>query len=328
MTTGRVIDIQINNKGTVVDNEDFDPSGSADKLKNAMDGLGTNEQDILDEIARHTFCQRQEIAEAYKTSYGKDLIDELKDELGGDFEDACIALMTKPRTFDARQLHAAICGVGTDEHDLVEIMCSRTNDQLDEIKEEYQKEYEVSLEEDLVSDTSGYFGRLMVSLCATGREQCDEVNWYEAQEDAQKFFDAGAGQWGTDEIQLNRILCLRSFEQLRAIFEKYQEIAGKEIEEDIESEMSGSMKDGFLALVEVARNKPRYFAKCLRRACEGWGTHDADLIRIIATRSEDDLQEIKEEYQQLYEKSLEEEVESECGGDYKRLLLKVVQGNC
>ena len=41
-----------------------------------------------------------------------------------------------------------------------------------------------------------------------------------------------------------------------------------------------------------------------------------------------DLADIKDEFVNMYEKPLEEWIESECGGDYKRMLLALVQGNC
>lgn len=56
----------------------------------------------------------------------------------------------------------------------------------------------------------------------------------------------------------------------------------------------------------------------------GLGTSDNDLIRIIVSRSEVDLQEVKEAYQRMYETSLSEAVESECGGDYKLMLLNII----
>ncbi len=66
---------------------------------------------------------------------------------------------------------------------------------------------------------------------------------------------AGEGQMGTDEAEINRVLSLRNYMQLRATFDAYADIAGKDIEEAIESETSGSLQDGFLAIGKNTRKK-------------------------------------------------------------------------
>ena len=53
---------------------------------------------------------------------------------------------------------------------------------------------------------------------------------------------------GTDEETFNRILCTRSYGQLRATFDAYRQISGKDIEDSIKSEMSGNLEEGFLSI--------------------------------------------------------------------------------
>lgn len=309
------------------DKDGFDPDKTAEVLKEAMDGFGTNEGDILNVLGNHSNKQRLLTAEAFKVLYGKDLIDELKSELGGDFETLCVALLIDPRQYDARELHDAISGAGTDEKCLIDIMCTRDNDEMKEIKEKYKEEFESELEEDLQADTGGYFRRLMISLCVGGR---DYDNWWcanedKAVEDAQKFLEAGENAWGTEEADMNAILCRTSPAQLCKTIEKYEELTeGKTMEESIRSECSDDLQDGYLAIVESARSMPRYFARRLNDCFSGLGTSDNDLIRIIVSRSEVDMEAIKQAYEEMYEKPLTEAVESECGGDYKRLLLAIL----
>ncbi len=57
---------------------------------------------------------------------------------------------------------------------------------------------------------------------------------------------------------------------------------------------------------------------------KGAGTKDDDLIRLLVTRAEVDLQQIKLEYQRTYGKRLYDVVKSELSGDYEKLFLSLI----
>lgn len=69
----------------------------------------------------------------------QDLVDDIKSELSGDFEKTVLALLMPPSHYLASEVKRAIKGLGTDEAVLVEIICTRTNEQMTELKEAYKK---------------------------------------------------------------------------------------------------------------------------------------------------------------------------------------------
>lgn len=308
---------------TIFPNESFDPEASARELRAAMKGLGTNEEAIIQVIVNHDKRQRLEIESVYKTMFGRNLVDDLKSELGGNFEDAVIALMTPTYVYLARELVKAIKGAGTDESTLIEVLCTRSNEEIELLKEAYKDETGRELEDDIVGDTSGHFRRLLVSQCNAKREDYD-VEQERAEDDAQRIYNGGQGQFGTDESAFYSVLCLRSIRQLRCTFEKYRDIAGCDIEEAITSETSGSLQDGLLAIVKYVRDYQLYYAERLYQSMKGAGTDDSTLIRIVTTRAEDDLKHVAMAFVDTYGQTLVDFIKADCGGDYRRLLIAVI----
>ncbi|KAJ8033469.1 Annexin A13 [Holothuria leucospilota] len=256
---------------------------------------GTDEKAIIKVLTSRTNSQRQEIEHYYKTAYGKDLVTDLKKELSGDFEDLVMVLMEPYSQYDARFLRKAM-------------------EQLAAIKDAYKKE-----------EREGTHGK---------RDESYVVDLNRAKADAQVLYEAGENTFGTDESEFQRILVTRNWMQMRAIFDAYQEvetkhslfeIAGRSIEDSIKREMSGDLEKTFLTIVKYCRNPAKYFAEVLHKAMAGLGTDEDRLTRTIITRSEIDLGDIKRAYEDKYDKSLASAVESEVGGDVKRLLLGLIK---
>uniref|UniRef100_A0A674C948 Annexin n=1 Tax=Salmo trutta TaxID=8032 RepID=A0A674C948_SALTR len=314
-------------RGTVTDAPDFDASADAETLYNAMKGIGSDKEAILDLVTGRSNAQRQEIVQAYKSSYGKDLIDDLKYELTGNFERLIVSLMRPQAYHDAKEIHDAIKGAGTDEKCLIEVLASRNNQQIHDLVEAYTDAYGSDIEEDVTGETSGHFKKMLVVLLQGTRDEPGVVHADLIEEDAQVLLAAGEEQWGTEESIFIMLLGNRSFNHLQMVFDKYQEIAEKSIEDSIKSELSGDFERLMLAVVQCIRSVPMYFAKRLYKSMKGLGTQDNTLIRIMICRSEIDMLDIRECFRMCYEKSLYNMIKEDTSGDYKRTLLALCGGD-
>lgn len=123
---------------TIIPYANFNAEEDGKALRAAMKGFGTDEQAIIDILTARSNAQRQEIAFWFKNSLGRDLIDDLKSELGGKFEDVIVALMVKPDEYLCKQLHKAMAGMGTDERTLIEILCTKTNEEISRLIGTYE----------------------------------------------------------------------------------------------------------------------------------------------------------------------------------------------
>ena len=298
----------------------FNPEFDCSTLRNSMRGLGTDEDTIINLICQRTNSQRQQIKQYYISCYGRDLIQDLKKELSGNFENVVVAMFQTPPEYDAECLHKAMKGIGTDESVLIEIIASRPSFQLEQIKQAYRMKYNKDLVRAIESETSGNLRKLLVSLLLAQRSQNQVPNQQQCMMDAQALYKAGEGRWGTDESTFNQIFSTRSSAEIACINQCYVSIRGKSLEKAIDSEFSGNAKKLFMTLLKVLINPPSYFAERIHDSLKGIGTNDTKLIRNIVSRCEIDMPQIKQCYRSMYGRDLLSDVRGDTSGDYKKIL--------
>ncbi|KAK7504860.1 hypothetical protein BaRGS_00003888, partial [Batillaria attramentaria] len=300
-----------------------DRNADVERLHKAMDGLGTDEDTILDIIISKTNAQRQSLKKKYKEKYKKELADDLKSELSGDFEEVMLGLLMPPVEYDAHCLHSAVKGLGTNEDVLIGIMCTANPKELSKMKEQYKKAYGEDLDKALKGDTSGGFADLLMSLSEGQRDQGSSVNEKEAKEDAKKLYRGGKGLDINDQT-FKDLMGKKNKAQVQATDKEYKKLSGMTLEEAIKKAASGDAEDGYLGLLSAMDDPVTFYADSLQKAFKGLGTNDSQLIRIVVSRSEVDLPAIKAKFQERHGRSLRAAIEDETSGDYRKALLKLV----
>ncbi|KAM8938810.1 annexin A3 [Pelodytes ibericus] len=317
----------VGTKGTVKDLPGFNAGKDADAVRKAIKGLGTDEDSLINILTQRSSAQRQLIVKEYEAGSGKKLKDDLKGDLSGNFEHLMVSLTRPPAFFDAKQLKTAMKGTGTTESILIEILASRNSKQMKDIGDAYYTEFGKSLGDDISSETSGDFRKALLFLANARRDESSKVDDHLAKKDAEILYNAGEKKWGTDEDKFIEVLCLRNVSQLRLTFEEYKKISSKPIEDSIRGEMSGAFEDLLLAIVACARSPASFFAERLRGALKGAGTDEFTLTRIMVSRSEIDMLDIRAKYKEIAGHSLYSAIKSDTSGDYGTALLKLCGGD-
>jgi annexin A7/11 len=300
------------------------PQQDADTLRKAMKGFGCDEKAIIEVCIHRTNAQRLEIVKAYKASYGRDLIADLKSELHGKFEDSMIALFTDPIEYDADELRKAMKGLGTNEDTLIEIIASRPPQVIQAIKAKFNEKYKRDLEADVKSETSGTLRKLLIALLQCGRSVNTNPNPSQCAQIADEIYKAGEAKLGTDESVFNKYFCTLSPHELALVSKEYHKLTGHTILQAIDKEFSGDAKKTLRTIVYATLSPSEYFATRVHDAVKGLGTKDHLLIRVIVSRSEIDLPQIKQYYKQLFGKDMYEDVKNDISGDYRTLLLGII----
>ena len=131
-------------------------------------------------------------------------------------------------------------------------------------------------------------------------------------------------KFGTDESIFNKYFCTLSPHELAAVSREYHKLTGHTILQAIDKEFSGDSKKTLRTIVYATLSPSEYFATRVNYAVKGLGTKDHILIRVLVTRSEIDMPQIKQYYKQLFGKDMVTDVKNDISGDYQRLMVGLI----
>ena len=140
------------------------------------------------------------------------------------------------------------------------------------------------------------------------------------------YFKAGEDRWlFTDESVFTRIMARRSWMQIRLIAAKYEDISGSTLMQAINDECRGDTERAYKAVVRMACDPCFYFTRNIYKAMKGLGTDDDALVRNIIFTSEWALETVKARYEEEYGATIADDIDGDCRGDYKDILLAIVK---
>ncbi|KAJ7425750.1 Annexin A4 [Willisornis vidua] len=224
----------------------FSAEQEAQALRKAMKGLGTDEDAIIETLTKLNVAQRQQVLITYKGTIGRDLIDDLKSELSGNFERVIVGLMTPTIMYDVHELRRALKGAGTDEGCLIEILASRTNAEIRHINDNYRVLFDVyrgiankDITESIKSEMSG---DLEDALLAVVKCMRNKPAYF-----AERLYKSMKGL-GTDDSTLIRVMVSRSEVDMVYIRKEFLSMYGKSLHSFIKGDCSGDYRKVLLRL--------------------------------------------------------------------------------
>uniref|UniRef100_A0A4W3HIJ4 Annexin n=1 Tax=Callorhinchus milii TaxID=7868 RepID=A0A4W3HIJ4_CALMI len=366
----------------------------AKELRDAIEGMGTDEKCLIEILASRTNSQIHQLVSAYNEVYESDLEADIVADTAQHFKKMCVVLLQGTReeddvvsehqvAEDAKELfEAGEEQWGTEESTFITILGNRSKQHLQLVFDEYSQIAGKDIEESLCGELSGDFEKLMLAvgtynpippvageffpeaaqfayqtweLSASMQVQMkgtvrDAVG-FQPEVDVKALRKAMKG-FGTDEDTIIDIVTRRSNAQRQQLRQQFKSQLGRDLMADLKSELGGNLGRVILALMMPSE---QFDAKQLRKAIEvrdtrrGWwggglrdrnigtggghsapepgaGTDDKTLIRIMVSRSEIDLLNIRKEFKDMFDISLHACIEGDCSGDYSRVLLTLCGG--
>ncbi|KAG2635387.1 hypothetical protein PVAP13_2NG350000 [Panicum virgatum] len=321
-------------------------------------------------LAPRSPAERQRIRAAYRASFGEDLAaalrgtplaagsgqeDEVKGAVGGAGRlsrrarrsssslVSCFLFLfqlrkllylwaLEPAERDAVVAREAVEGGATvaGYRALVEVFTRRKQDQLFFTKQAYLTRFRRNLDQDMVTEPSHPYQRLLVALAASRKSHHDEPSHHIAKCDARRLHDtknSGAGSV-VDEAVILEMFSKRSTPQLRLAFCSYKHIYGHDYTKALKTNGPGEFEEALRAVVKCIYSPSKYYSKLLQRSMQCAATDKRLVTRAILGSDDVGIDEIRSAFKSCYGSNLADFIrESLPQSDYRDFLVAVARGS-
>ena len=303
---------------------DFNPSADAKQLNEIIKSKSKDDTKLIKLVTSRTNEERMKIKDEYNSTFNSDLIKDLQSSYHSDFKEVLVGLFYSRIDYDCYHIRKAVKGLGTDEAALIEILATRTPEDIKQMKERYKEIFPGrDMVKDIKDDTSGSFWKVLSALLEGERGNNTNPNLEECDKIADELYNAGMNKKNHEDLFI-QVFTKKSKKEIEMIGKKYHKKTGGNILHDVQKFFSGDTKRAFVGIIYGMLSPSEYFAKLVNEAVKGLGTKDTTLIRIAITRDEIDMPQIKQFYKLMFNKDMIEDIIDDTSGSYQKILVELV----
>ena len=294
----------------------------ADDIYNILHSEDKNKEEKLKNIVISTDNDmRVSVHQYYDAIYESKLDDDLKKYTESHFRDIIRDLFLHPFDYDAKQIDKAFKFFSKDDKNIYEILTARPPWYIEEIKKAYKNKYGRDFQKDIEKNFSGDIKKNLVILLNTPRKENENPDHTQCANWAKTLEKTSPINWATDDKIFKEIFATRSPEELVLIGRYYKQDTGKNFLEVVEKELPSKVKQLFREILYNTINPCELFAEKVKNSLEGLGTNTHLLNRVIVSRGDIDMKEIKDMYLYKYKNDLITDVSNDTTGAYRDLLI-------
>ena len=287
------------------------------------------DEDAIFKVVLNTNNFERQVMQSYTDSnYQKSIIKLIEEKFTGNLKEVMTYMFYSPYELDARLLGGALRGFSADKKLIIEIFATRPKWYLEMVDKEYQRLYKTTLKNDLNKRKKEFY-KYLVCLLETEREEGKHLEIEDAEKIVEEMNQKGLKTYGTDIDLFKKVFVEKSREDFVLISRVYYKNSPKKknLYESCDEQVRGDNRELLKALVYAICDSSHYLAHNLKKAIVGIGTNIKVINRIIVTRSEIDIDVIRERYLGETKRSLIDDIKGDTSGDYCKLLCKLASRN-